>query len=514
MFYNSNNWDLIAKIISKLQEQENIEQKIRSFKSLDEEKRGGILKDVFMRLGGCGFPHGTQQDAYSDFVVHLSEEELPYYLMEALRYMDVKLDHGNDAAKFMQDSEISVSPMRQLNKNAEELGIMILPKLGCAWSRKARNMENAENKSTELSLNKGINELMQNYYYINEKELGRYKIKNFVIKSGEKFHSTDYLRIAVSPLTNGDVLNVKEYTKGGQKKIGIAGVGSNKLNKKIKSQFFVSEDKLSDKVKRVIEESAKIQADILMFPEMLGTKQSRESALKLLAELDTEEGGHIPLITLLPTEWACKGGDGDNACTPEEAISNTNTLYVACRGDLMDGESYKASFGQQKQTPYFETDGVLSGRVEDIESDGLIYVLHVPNLGRITFPVCADLLSTDYRKMLIERLGATLVLCPSFSKGFNDFIRLTNTGADAGCRIVWCNSCAVRHLYEANSDMVFKESDICCTGVSCSRNCFLLKPETKCINGQCGDYCLFYIDIPLSMSQQRKHELCWKHLVS
>lgn len=160
-------------------------------------------------------------------------------------------------------------------------------------------------------------------------------------------------------------------------------------------------------------------------------------------------------------------------------------------GDLIDGDSFKESFRQQKQNPYFENEGNLSGKIEDIDSDNRICILHMPDVGRITFPICADLISDEYRNILIEKLGSTLILCPSFSKGFDAFIKLTNIGMASGCRIIWCNSCAVRHLYDKNKEGVFHESDICCTGVSGARNYFPAKPEVKCIKGQCADSCLF-----------------------
>lgn len=146
----------------------------------------------------------------------------------------------------------------------------------------------------------------------------------------------------------------------------------------------------------------------------------------------------------------------------------------------------------------FENEGNLSGKIEDIEPDNHICVLHMPDVGRITFPICAD-----------------LILCPSFSKGFDAFIKLTNIGMASGCRIIWCNSCAVWHLYDKNKEGVFHESDICCTGVSGARNYFPAKPEVKCIKGQCADSCLFYIDIPLSTTTKGgEGKLYWNHIIS
>lgn len=504
MFYNDNNWNLIAQIIFKLQNELDITHKILSFKALTDEKRADKLADVSKRLGACGFPDNTEADTFEKLTVCLPEEELVEHLMEALHYIDMKLNHNNDAAVFMLDRTISVSQMRRLNKNEDKLGIMILPRLKCAWSRKAPN-------GVEMSVSRGINELMQNYYYINKMDLGKYEICNYVLRNGSAAHSPKMLRIAVSPLTNAEVLSIEEYVRDGRKRIAIVDVAGSKMKPDESKQSGISENQLIDRVQKVIQVSSDIKADILMFPEMLGTQELRKSSLYLLAKMDLEENRYTPLLTLLPTEWSRVNKDNGGG----KLTHNTNTLYAACRGDLIDGDSFKESFRQQKQNPYFENEGNLSGKIEDIEPDNRICVLHMPDVGRITFPICADLISDEYRNILIEKLGSTLILCPSFSKGFDAFIKLTNIGMASGCRIIWCNSCAVRHLYDKNKEGVFHESDICCTGVSGARNYFPAKPEVKCIKGQCADSCLFYIDIPLSTTTKGgEGKLYWNHIIS
>lgn len=515
MFYNSNNWNLIAKIIFELQKQEDISTWLIKFKSLANEVREKMLQQIASRLQTSGFPDDTDADIYDQMVNGITEQHLPHYLMEALCYIDQKMIHQNQARYFMRNNELSISPMRQLNINAEELGILILPKLYCSWSRK----NGKQGKFTELSASRGINGLMQYYYYIDVKALGSLKVQNHVMKFPRQKEVTKFLRVAVSPLTNGNVLAVKKYTARNSKKIAVAGVGSDQVERscrqKINEQFYVSKKDLEDKVLKVAERAAEIQADILMFPEMLGTKEMREQCLKKLADMGIEEDGkHPPFLTLLPTEWEC--GNHDNNDRPWEAGNNTNTLYVACSGSIIDGDSYRAAFMQQKQNPYLEKATNTSGEAEDIQSDKNIHILHIPNLGRIAFPICADLLAASYRKILIETLGATLILCPSFSKGFDDFIQLTNAGSDSGCRIIWCDSCAVRHLYDKDVPGAFQESDICCTGAYGHRNYSPIKPRPKCKNGQCEAICLFYIDIPLSpfSAGDTLGELQWQHLIA
>lgn len=511
MFYNSNNWNLIAEIIFYLSNHnKSIRILLPHFKALSEESRGEMLNHVVLRLKECGFPRGTKAGVFDDLISGLGEEQTAYYLMEALCYIDKQLIHQNEVKLFMQHDEASVSLMRQLNTNAEELGIIVLPKLYCCWSRKGKT----EDKFTESSLGTGINELMQYYYYVNVEELGGYSLVNYMMKGFRRTESHDFLRIAVSPLTNGNVLAVKKYEIDKERKIGIAGVGSEAVvqecGQKVEEQFYVSKEELESRTIKVIEAAAVIQADILMFPEMLGTKEMITKGLKALADLYMEEEKCPPILTLLPTVWECRDCDGRDA--PWEKGNNTNTLYAACGGSIINGTELKETFSQQKQVPYLEKTKNLSAAVEDIISDKQIHVLHIPNLGRIAFPICADLLDDYYREMLIQKLGATLILCPSFSKGFDDFIQRCNAGNTYGCRIVWCNSCAVRHLYGQDSQGVFREQDICCTGAWGQRDYKPVRPEPACEKGCCSDKCLFYIDIPFSAHDLE--DLHWRHQIA
>lgn len=91
-------------------------------------------------------------------------------------------------------------------------------------------MHGAENPQmgVEMSVSRGINELMQNYYYINKMDLGKYEICNYVLRNGSAEHSSKMLRIAVSPLTNAEVLSIEEYVRDGRKRIAIVDVAGSK----------------------------------------------------------------------------------------------------------------------------------------------------------------------------------------------------------------------------------------------------------------------------------------------
>jgi len=491
MFYNSNNWNLLANIVSKLHNMSEMEQKLREFKSLKTNIRKAMLSIIVNCLKECGFPRDTSDEVFERLEVSGSHYELCYFLMEALHYVDMKLIHQNETAIFMLEKEKTFSRMRELNTNREQVGVMILPRFHCRWSQKQTGEE-----IRDMSVSRGINELMQYYYYVDVKTLEPYCVQNYILRDvaiGEK------IRIVASPVTNKNVLKVDRYSRDEKNKLAVEEVDGSEI---------------VDRVVKVIDMSAELEAGILIFPEMLGTKEVKKCALTRLAELDLcGEEKHSPLMTLLPTEWLCnckKPGD-----RPWRSGNNSNILSVVCANNVIDGENVRETFQQQKQTPYWEREENLSGCEEDIVSDRVISILHVPDIGRIAFPVCADLLSDHYRKILVEILGATLILCPSFSKGFNDFLQIANSELSYGCRIVWCNTCAVQHMYKGKSHRMFQEGDICCVGIGGDRDNKLIKPLPHCGKGECGEWCLFYIDIPLSvLDPEELKELKWKHLTA
>lgn len=153
--------------------------------------------------------------------------------------------------------------------------------------------------------------------------------------------------------------------------------------------------------------------------------------------------------------------------------------------------------------------------MEDIISDNIIHILHIDGIGRITFPICADLLNPDYRQILIQQLGSTLILCPSFSKGTNEFIHALGQGDSFGCHIIWCNSCASTHMHREEKYKTELRENVCCAGVSGQyHNYSTIKPQIGC-NGVCAkNSCLFYIDIPLKGFSGDKWQPMWTHIIA
>ncbi len=408
--------------------------------------------------------------------------------MTALIYIDRKLSFGTDTYHFME-KDVIVGDMIELNTNVSETGVLLLPKIGCVWEKEVK---------------RGLQSLMKSYLYILESDLNGYTIKNHLVNRtvSELTKTSDHIRIAVSPLTNENILQIDDdYERDDVKYLAVQGVGHNKADS----------EAVKEKVLAGIRKAIEHHVDILMYPEMLGTKTILEEALQEIAKNEIVKYNSAPFLVLLPTTWQV---DGTQAINPWREGNNTNKLHIVISKDVFDGENLKTSIVQQKQVAYREREEEFQGRLEDIQSDKVIHILHLPGLGRIVFPICADLTDQNYRSRLLYTLKATLILCPSFSKGMDDFIQLTALGNDTGCRVIWCNSCAVQHLYKGNGEEVFENGDICCAGVSgIKRNYFSIKPEAICGN-KCGKSCLFYLDIPLKkrITAEEAKDIKWKHL--
>lgn len=391
MILGKDNWNLLAAVIGELFKLEITDEKIQKFIARSEGVRNTYQKQVYSILQKNHFPENTSDSIY-DELFDTNLKGRTEIMLTALLYIDRKLSFGGDVSHFMKKDTI-LGEMIALNPNADETGIILLPKVKCEWERKHRKQK-----------------------------------------------------------VLGDIRWATEK-----------------------------------------------QADILVYPEMLGTRQIVKEALKEIAE-EEMRNKRPPFLVLLPTVWQTAGAGMQDQW---QEGNNSNVLYVAMTQDILDGISFKAAIAQQKQNPYLDSEGEQKGRLEDIKSDKVIHVLHLPGLGRVVFPICADLINEEYRNKLFQILGANLILCPSFSKGVDEFIQIAARGNEADCRVIWCNSCAVQHLYRYDSTRQFEVGDICCAGISG-------------INRECKKYCLFYIDVPMKnrLTKAQAKKLGWCHFAT
>lgn len=487
MILGEDNWNLLAAVIGELFKLGITDEKIQKFIARSEGVRNTYQKQVYSILQKNHFPENTSGSIYDE----LFDTELKNrteIMLTALLYIDRKLSFGGDVSHFIKKDTI-LGEMIELNSNVDETGIILLPKVKCEWERKHQS---------------GLRSLVDSYTFVRKQDLGEYIVKNYLFNqsAAELLKNENYIRVAVSPLTDANILQVDRYEREDVKLFAIKDI----------EQDETGQEMLKRKVLGDIRWATELGADILVYPEMLGTGQIVKEALKEIAE-EEMQNRRPPFLVLLPTVWkADRTGMQDRW----QEGNNTNVLYVAMTQDILDGASFKAAIAQQKQNPYLDSEGGQKGRLEDIKSDKVIHVLHLPGLGRVVFPICADLINEEYRNKLFQILGANLILCPSFSKGVDEFIQIAARGNEADCRVIWCNSCAVRHLYQYDSTRQFEVGDICCAGISgMARDYYPIKPNPVC-NRECKKYCLFYIDVPMKnrLPKAQAKQLGWYHFAT
>lgn len=351
-----------------------------------------------------------------------------------------------------------------LNDNGEETGILILPRvpsLNDPLDRASTGPEPSD-KTWAHKWEPGINEELANLYYVEKSQL---KVNN---KAYAVIHKvvTDWIVgsqiiLAVSPVAKGaQLLEPSCYESEGSRRFSIAGLKDPEyIRRRIRAAYM---------------KAAENGAGLLIFPEMLGDAPMFESAgnaSEFFSQLQEEAENaeySSPAVILPPTWWH----------------ENHNQLHV------VDGNGEYICV-QEKQNPFlYHDDKTNLDYLEDLRgTPPVVQVLHVPYVGRITFPICKDYLVAPYRGLLVRTLRSTLMLCPSYSKGKFSFHISAPTELEYGCYTLWVNTCSALPEEKAPPDYVGL--------ISAPNHDFFYELEPHC-NGQCGavdDPCLFLVEI-------------------
>ena len=366
---------------------------------------------------------------------------------------------------------IKEKPFVSLNSNWDLTNIYILPRVRSIHDALDLVSEEDKQKHWSTDWNAGINQNLKNIFYVERQELQlrgkEYKIRNVVLSSA-LFEDKKYLRIAVSPIVADAELDVHYYEEEDH---GVKGL-----------RFSVHGLKNAERVHKRIEaaflEACRKDADVAVFPEMLGDEKLLEptgqfsSMIDSMIEKAEKERCAAPYLTLMPTWWH----DG------------RNELYV------ISDKSERLCI-QQKQKPFnLEKDGVeYTEALTYTEPE--VQIVHIDGIGRITFPICKDLLVPDYSDMLISVLRSTFAICPSFSPKKTQFDLGAAKGTPYGCYIIWLNTCSAMEDMGTGDKSVDHIGWISCPLVKNS----LQKLCPNC-GGDCGsdsDVCLFIVQVSL-----------------
>lgn len=351
-----------------------------------------------------------------------------------------------------------------LNDNWEQTGILVLPRVPSLNDPldRAGASPDSSGKTWAHAWEPGINEELTNTYYVEKNQLTvnnkTYTVVHNVVRD---WIVSNPILFAVSPIAKGaQLLDPSCYESEGNCCFSIAGLNNPEY--------------ICRRVRAAYMKAAEKGADFLIYPEMLGEAAMFDptgnvsSFFTQLQEEAEEAEYSSPAVILPPTWWH----------------DRRNQLHV------IDGSGGYICI-QEKQNPYLYHDDKTNGDyLEDLrDTPPVVQVLHVPYVGRITFPICKDYLVVPYRELLARSLRSTLMLCPSYSKGKFSFNISAPAELEYGCYSLWGNTCSA--LSEEKTPPTY-------IGLIAAPNKdFVYNFEPQC-GGQCGsvnDPCLFLVEI-------------------
>ena len=309
--------------------------------------------------------------------------------------------------KGLGELTVDYSPINYLNSNHEDTKVIVLPYFICDWQH--------DNMRTHFE--NSINNYINNIYIIDIKyTIGKYKIQNYIVDR-KLFHRAKHnkkLKIGVSPLTSNPVITQDSISVEYKNNIGYFSV------KEVKDSESINKSLIS-----ILQKAREESVDILVFPEMLGTEDTKIQFEEFCLEHMLDPDQSNPDIVVLPTIWK----------------NHQNQAYVYI-GELNKPIIQKKYY----RFPYPNNDDTHLLEDLDISEKPVINVFHSKQIGRIVVAICKDLLMKEHIDFLIGDLKASLILVPSFSTGDYSFKMISYYGYPYDCNIVWINTCAVEHI--------------------------------------------------------------------
>ncbi len=368
----------------------------------------------------------------------------------------------------------------QLNTNAEETGVAVYPKIRTIHDPLEPAAE--EEKHWAADRVRGVQSELADTYYVELDDLRcagkRYRVRHSFLSRHIFPEGKKRLKIAVCPVGRADLLAPERYACDGP-------AGKQRL---FRINGLKDEAYIHDRCAAAIVRAAEEGADIVIFPEMLGSERLVGPAFyEETARAVKERGGSMPGLILLPTWWH----------------DNKNALFV------LDAAGRWLCV-QEKQFPFVYTndkteknkDGDDLAYCEDLrEIDRTIHMVHIPDVGRFAFPICRDFLETDYAFLMLQQLRATFLLCPSYTLHKKQF-DLTAPGAiPYGCYVLWCNTCAAFYdeAVPAYVGLASGPQELPAGPVD------YMRPECGGRCGQQQDACIFLVEISMDHSAVITH---------
>jgi len=441
-----------------------LEEKAKNliYSNIHEDK---LIFDGEMCLDSQGF---------HDIINHCQRENNFLLYRSVLCQLDSMIDidcliERHDFNKY--DNGITARVFNGLNTNYKETGITIIPRVqslaNTFYVVKDSKFEDKEYKNANYWYD-NINDHFNNVICISNDLLDGYTINNVIVDLF-KDRNKDSIVIGVTPCCNyplNKLMNVNEYCDE------ETGMQHFEIKEYYDPQF------LTNKFLKCIELAKENQVDILIGAEMLGSAELCETDELGYNQHFSAEKGQSPHLIATPSFWS----DGKNYIS----------VYLKS-GELI-GKQYKQNcFEFTDEGKRYEED------LTNIPKE--ILLIHVPGWGRISFPICVDLLVARYRDLLARHLKSNLILCPSYSTGTVQFGNASGTVRDFDIRLIWLNSCSALSKFSKSPKSIGLVSVPVTNPEDLEAAAKMISP--KC-NGKCLECCLFTINIQ-TRTQGDKH---------
>lgn len=400
--------------------------------------------DVKYKFNGADINDKLLVDRVSNYYSNLLKEEKFSAIVFLLEVLDLMLSNYCNSLKDIDDDYVL-----QKKLNDEEGNIEIYPKCNCFW----------KHKSLIKSFRYDLKDYLKNLYFINLSDItNELYINNYLVndKLFLRAKKSKMLTIGVSPITNKYVFSDDdiEYSTDGTTSVFS-----------IKS--ITEKDILVNNVKSILELATENRIDLLIFPEMLGN----DNVNKAIQDYIDKPSNITPSIIVSPSIW----------------LNNKNFVNIFCGTDssetIIQHKLCRFPFHKGK-TNYLE-----NLKFDEKEA---INLFHCEGIGIIAVAICKDLLNKKQLDLLIENLGVTLIISPSFSTGEYPFEITMPQGYPYDCNIIWINSCAAKQFRDdqesfpdiismfSNKGTITKKTISCDCNKNCSKCMFIYEIEFEC----------------------------------
>lgn len=307
-----------------------------------------------------------------------------------------------------------------LNSNYKETGVCIAPKFPVSCASISKDLDGTHRRLSTRNALYGINRKLNNVIYYPWEKMS--PVVHHIILPERSYAEEgtcipEKTRIVFTPLTDREnLLRVCTHSICEINSFRCCGIAIDGLK---------DPDYIEQRFTDAWLASCRKAPDIFFAPEMLATdrmvsiEHGGSIFLKNLLLKAAIEGLNAPRLTVMPTYWR----DG------------TNCLLVF-------DETGKHLGSQYKRMPYVnEKEGYAEALSPVPNSD--ILMVHLKNQQRVAFVICAEFLAQPefVRDFLCGKLGATLILVPSFSQGEQDFVNMLPLVKPYGTSVIWGNCC-------------------------------------------------------------------------